>query len=83
MATFARGDNCPVCGKALLDGLFDTTWRSSRERHERYVCGLEASLCKPCEQLYVDPNLVDMLALNDWRCVQAVASDAWFRQARL
>jgi hypothetical protein len=79
----ARIDSgCPVCTRSLISSRFDTTFRLP-DGDERYFFGIPASLCEKCQQLYLDPDLIELLDVPDGRCTfaiesdQVLASEAW------
>ena len=72
--TFAQ-ERCPQCGRSLTATRFDTTFRLPDET-ERLCFGIPGSLCEDCHQLYVDPELIDLLDLGTGRCVFAIQSDS-------
>ena len=37
--------------------------------------GLPASLCEICQQLYLDPDLIELLEVPEGRCTFAIESD--------
>jgi hypothetical protein len=45
---------------ASVNSRFDATFRLS-DGDERLCFGLPAGLCEDCQQLYIDPDLIDML----------------------
>jgi hypothetical protein len=67
-------ERCPRCGTGLIVTRFDTTFRMS-DRSERLCFGVPGGLCQPCAQLYIDPDLIELLDLADGRCVFAIESD--------
>jgi hypothetical protein len=67
-------DRCPGCTRRLIVTRFDTTFRLS-DRTERLCFGIPGGLCEDCHQLYIDPELIEMLDLGDSRCVFAIESD--------
>ncbi len=79
----AEQERCPNCGRPLVLTRFDTTFRLPDES-ERLCFGIPGSLCQECNQLYVDPGLIELLDLGSGRCVFAIQSDtvvqeeAWF-----
>jgi hypothetical protein len=79
----AEQERCPGCGRWLVSTRFDTTFRLPDES-ERLCFGIPGSLCQECNQLYVDPGLIELLDLGSGRCVFAIQSDsvvqeeAWF-----
>jgi hypothetical protein len=79
----AEQERCPGCGRSLVSTRFDTTFRLPDES-ERLCFGIPGSLCQECNQLYVDPGLIELLDLGSGRCVFAIQSDsvvqeeAWF-----
>ena len=67
-------ERCPSCGRRLITTRFDTTFRMS-DRSERLCFGIPGGLCEDCHQLYIDPDLIDLLDLREGRCVFAIESD--------
>jgi hypothetical protein len=67
-------DRCPECGHRLIHTRFDTTFRLT-DRTERLCFGIPGGLCEDCRQLYIDPDLIELLDLADGRCVFAIESD--------
>ena len=67
-------DQCPVCQRPLVRTRFDTTFRLP-DQSERLCFGIPGGLCKDCAQLYVDPEMIDLLELGEGRCVFAIESD--------
>jgi hypothetical protein len=47
---------------------------------ERLCFAIPASLCTDCHQLYLDPDLIDLLDIPDGRCVFAIESDVVLRE---
>jgi hypothetical protein len=78
------GSACPVCARSLISSRFDTTFRLTDGR-ERFFFGLPASLCEMCQQLYLDPDLIELLDVPEGRCTFAIETDqvlmreAWSR----
>jgi hypothetical protein len=70
-----EAERCPQCGRDLTVTTFDTTFRLADDT-ERLCFGIPGSLCERCNQLYVDPGLIDLLDLGNGRCVFAIESDA-------
>jgi hypothetical protein len=70
----ARRDRCPGCGRPLINSRFDTTFRLS-DGAERLCFGVPGGMCEDCHQLYIDPELVQLLDLAAGRCVFAIESD--------
>jgi hypothetical protein len=70
-----RRDQCPECGRPLHESSFDTTFRHP-DGSERLCFDLAGGLCQPCNQLYVDPAVIELLDLRGGRCVFAIESDA-------
>ncbi len=66
--------DCPECHRPLVNTRFDATFRLP-DRSERLCFGIPAGLCRGCHQLYMDPELVDLLDLDAGRCVFAIESD--------
>ena len=58
----------------LIITRFDTTFRLP-DRSERLCFGIPGGLCEDCHQLYIDPELIELLDLSDGRCVFAIESD--------
>jgi hypothetical protein len=67
-------DHCTRCSKRLVSTRFDTTFRLP-DRSERLCFGIQGGLCEDCHQLYIDPELVELLDLSQGRCVFAIESD--------
>ena len=67
-------ERCPHCNRNLIVTRFDTTFRMG-DRSERLCFGVPGGLCSDCHQLYIDPDLIDLLDLSDGRCVFAIESD--------
>ena len=67
-------DRCPVCARRLITTRFDTTFRLP-DRSERLCFGIPGGLCEDCSQLYIDPELIELLDLGEGRCVFAIESD--------
>ena len=72
MARIANG--CPVCSRSLVSSRFDATFRLPTG-DERLFFGLPASLCEVCQQLYLDPDLIELLEVPEGRCTFAIESD--------
>ena len=68
------GNGCPVCSRSLISSRFDTTFRLPNG-DERFFFGIPASLCEKCQQLYLDPDLIELLDVPDGRCTFAIESD--------
>jgi hypothetical protein len=69
-----NGDGCPVCNRGLISSRFDATFVLPGG-NERLLFGLPASLCDVCQQLYLDPDLIDLLEVPEGRCTFAIESD--------
>lgn len=67
--------DCPECQHPLVNTRFDTTFRLP-DASERLCFGIPAGLCRECHQLYMDPDLIELLDLDAGRCVFAIESDA-------
>lgn len=67
-------DRCPGCSRRLIITRFDTTFRLA-DRTERLCFGIPGGLCEDCHQLYIDPELIELMDLGDSRCVFAIESD--------
>ena len=82
-------ERCPRCTSKLVISRFDTAFRLD-DASERLCFGIPGSLCQGCVQLFVDPDLLDLLDLEKAVCTFAIESDlvlqeqAWSagRQAR-
>jgi hypothetical protein len=59
-------ERCPTCERRLITTRFDTTFRMS-DRSERLCFGIPGGLCEDCHQLYIDPDLIDLLDLREGR----------------
>jgi hypothetical protein len=68
------GSGCPVCNRKLFNSRFDATFRLPNG-DERFFFALPASLCAICQQLYLDPDLIDLLAVPEGRCTFAIETD--------
>jgi len=73
-AMAAVRDRCPACARRLITTRFDTTFRLP-DRSERLCFGIPGGLCEDCSQLYIDPDLIELLDLGEGRCVFAIESD--------
>ncbi len=77
-------ERCPRCSRQLIVTKFDTTFRMS-DRSERLCFGMPGGLCQSCRQLYIEPDLLDLLDLGEGRCIFAIETDrvvqerAWSR----
>jgi hypothetical protein len=67
-------ERCPVCTKRLITTRFDTTFRLP-DRTERLCFGIPGGLCEDCHQLYIEPDLIELLDLGEARCTFAIESD--------
>ena len=67
-------ERCPACDHRLITTRFDTTFRLP-DRTERLCFGIPGGLCEDCSQLYIDPELIELLDLGEGRCVFAIESD--------
>jgi hypothetical protein len=67
-------ERCPSCSRRLIVSRFDATFRMA-DRSERLHFGIPGRLCEPCSQLYIDPDLIELLDLASGRCVFAIESD--------
>ena len=67
-------ERCPRCTRKLTVTRFDTTFRMP-DRSERLCFGVPGGLCDDCAQLYIDPELIELLDLATGRCVFAIESD--------
>ncbi len=65
---------CPQCNRPLSNTRYDATFRLP-DRTERLCFGIPAGLCEDCHQLYIDPELIELLDLGAGRCVFAIESD--------
>ena len=68
------GSGCPVCNRKLFNSRFDATFRLP-DGTERFFLALPASLCEVCQQLYLDPDLIELLAVPEGRCTFAIETD--------
>lgn len=67
--------NCLVCHKKLYKSRFDTTFRLP-DHSEKFFFMLPGHLCRNCQQLYLDPDLINLLSLPDGaNCTFAIESD--------
>ena len=72
-------ERCPECGHRLVNSRFDTTFRLA-DRTERLCFGIPGGLCRTCHQLYLDPDLIELLDLARARCTFAIESDLVLQQ---
>jgi hypothetical protein len=70
----AQQERCPSCSRRLITSRFDTTFRMP-DRSEQLHFGIPGRLCEACSQLYIDPDLIELLELGRGRCVFAIESD--------
>ena len=68
------GNDCPVCSRSLISSRFDTTFRLP-DGDERHFFGIPASLCEKCQQLYLDPDLIELLEVPEGHCTFAIETD--------
>jgi hypothetical protein len=67
-------DRCPQCNRQLLNSRFDTAFRMP-DASERLCFGIPAALCRDCHQLYLDPEMIQLLEIPRGRCIFAIESD--------
>jgi hypothetical protein len=67
-------ERCPRCDRSLINTRFDATFRLP-DRTERLCFGIPGGLCEECHQLYIDPDLIELLDLGQGSCVFAIESD--------
>ncbi len=67
-------ERCPACRRRLITTRFDTAFRMP-DQSERLCFGIPGGLCEDCHQLYIDPELIDLLDLASGRCTFAIESD--------
>ncbi len=67
-------DRCPECGRRLVVSRFDATFRQP-DHGERLCFAIPGGLCEDCHQLYIDPELIEILQLGRARCIFAIESD--------
>jgi hypothetical protein len=72
-------ERCPGCSRQLINSRFDATFRLDDES-ERLCFGIPGGLCEDCHQLYIDPDLIELLDVADGRCVFAIESDTVLRE---
>lgn len=68
-------DHCPGCDRTLVESRFDATFRMP-DATERLCFAIPAALCTGCHQLYLDPDLIDVLDVPEGRCVFAIETDS-------
>jgi phage FluMu protein Com len=73
MTVLAVRVKCPHCGARIHKSKFDATFRL-RDGGERLCLNLPSGLCAPCNKLYIDPELIELLDLGPTRCVFAIES---------
>ena len=66
-------ERCPRCTSKLVVSRFDTAFRLD-DSSERLCFGIPGSLCQGCVQLFVDPDLLDLLDLDRAVCTFAIES---------
>ena len=69
------GNGCPTCNRKLFNSRFDATFRLE-DGSEKFFFALPASLCAGCQQLYLDPDLIELLSVPEGRCTFAIETDA-------
>jgi hypothetical protein len=47
---------------------------------ERLCFAIPAALCGDCHQLYLDPEMIEILDIPDGRCIFAIESDSVLRE---
>src|SRR5919206_228165 len=62
-------ERCPACTRRLITTRFDTTFRLP-DRTERLCFGIPGGLCEDCHQLYIEPDLIELLDLRQQRIVE-------------
>jgi len=67
-------ERCPACTRLLISTRFDATFRMP-DQSERLCFGIPGGLCADCHQLYIDPDLIELLELARGRCTFAIESD--------
>ncbi len=67
-------DRCPACTRRLVVTRFDATFRDP-DGGERLCFGIPGGLCEDCHQLYLEPDLIEVLRLGRARCTFAIESD--------
>jgi hypothetical protein len=67
-------DRCPACTRLLISTRFDATFRMP-DQSERLCFGIPGGLCADCHQLYIDPDLIELLDLASGRCTFAIETD--------
>ncbi len=67
-------DRCPQCSRSLINSRFDTTFRLPTGT-EKLCFGIPGGMCEDCHQLYIDPELLEMMNVGTGRCVFAIQSD--------
>jgi hypothetical protein len=67
-------DRCPQCNRQLLNSRFDTAFRMP-DASERLCFGIPAALCRDCHQLYLDPEMIQLLDIPRGRCIFAIETD--------
>ncbi len=68
------GNACPACSRSLITSRFDATFMLP-DGAERLLFGIPASLCDGCQQLYLDPDLIELLEVPQGRCTFAIETD--------
>jgi len=65
------GERCPRCESGWLSTRFDTALRLP-DRASGLCFGIPAGLCEGLHQLYIDPELIELLDLGQGRCRLAI-----------
>lgn len=65
---------CPQCGRDLITSLFDASFELA-DAGERLCFALPARLCRHCQELFLEPGLLDALDLRAGHCTFAIESD--------
>lgn len=74
--------HCVSCGSTgIVRSRFDATFRDDAAMIERMVFNVPADLCKRCQVLYIDPDLLEFLNVSAMRCVFAIESDQIMRES--
>lgn len=78
----AEHERCPECSSSIVRGTFDATFRLD-DASERLCFDIPAGLCRPCGQLFIQPELIDALDLWRGHCVFAIQSDRAYARPTL
>lgn len=71
--------DCPRCGHPLLTSVFDTTFGLDDGAEQQFM-GVPGSMCQPCQQLFLEPQISTALGVAAGSCLFAIESDQFLLQ---